>query len=144
MFSGNLQEMRGATDAGVVVADKMLAFQGHFFIRERGDLFGQLAEIRFYGGLILAGGRHDPGRGDRAVGLGAIFVPADSARGLGAVAADARAGCDRNPRALGQRVVIHYVHGQGQCVDGFHAPGHEIKKTVIPRQRFSDRLAYGL
>src|SRR5579862_8185378 len=78
------QEMRGAGDTRVIVADGLLAAVADDLIGPIEDGGGNRSEVRLDARLVLRGRRHDTHPLDRAVSRELVAVPADAARRLGA------------------------------------------------------------
>ena len=88
--------MRGAGNAGVVIADALLAAVADDVIGLIDDHGGDGGKIGFDARLVLRGRRHDARVFDGAVGCEVIAVPADAARRLGAAKAGAGARFERH------------------------------------------------
>src|SRR5579883_2335487 len=80
---GEFEEMGGAGNAGIIVANGLLAFPGGFVDGPCGQLCSVLPQIVFDAALVLGGRRDDPGGEDPPAFIERIPVIEDAARGLG-------------------------------------------------------------
>ena len=88
---GQFEEVGGAGDTGIVIANTLLAAVANDIIWFQHQRRCDGHQIRFDAWLILRGRRHDTRRPDRAVGVERVAVPADAARRFGAAEAEVRA-----------------------------------------------------
>src|SRR5581483_10062239 len=86
-----LQEVRRARDARVVVADRLLAEQGEPVVRHLQRALDDAPQVLLDRPLVLRRRRDDLRLEDRAVAVDRVAVPQDPARRLRAAVADARA-----------------------------------------------------
>ena len=89
------QEMRRAGDAGVVVADRLLAAVAQRVVGQVEPAVDEARQVVLDARLVLRGRRHDLGVGDRAVGVEPVAVIEQAARRLGRAVAGAGARLDR-------------------------------------------------
>ena len=93
-----VQEVGGARDARVVVADRVLAAVRQVVVRERDPALGHDPEVGLDARLVLRRRRHDLRVEDRAVGSQAVPVEEHAARRLRGPEALARPRRDRDGR----------------------------------------------
>src|SRR3972149_11188759 len=78
------EEVGGAGDAGVVVADGLLALPGEGRLREVDARINESPQVRLDGLLVLCRGRHNLRVRDEARVVDGVAVVEDAARALGA------------------------------------------------------------
>ena len=106
-----LQKMRGAGDARVIVAHHLFALPGELFVRQIQALAHKLTQVGLDGPLVLGGGRHDLGLEDHAVLVQPVAVVEQPPGGFGGGAAHRRPGRNRHRRPL--RPLVGLDDGQG-------------------------------
>ncbi len=87
-IDGQLQEVGGAGDAGIVVADRLLAAQRQLLVGQVEAVFDDRPQILLDGELVLGGGWHDRGVEDRAVVVDLIAVVQQATGRLGGAVPD--------------------------------------------------------
>ncbi len=92
--------MGGARDAGIVVADSLLALMGEAVVVEVEAGLDEAAQVVLDGGLVLRSGWHDLGRGDVAVGVELVAVEQGPAGSLGGTEADGVAAGGRGSNGI--------------------------------------------
>src|ERR1019366_4342216 len=99
-LDGQLEEVGRAGDAGIVVADRLLAAQRELLVGKVEIAFDHRAQVLLDRELVLRGRRHDPGVEDRPVLVDLIAVVEQPARSLGRPVTDRPAGRDLDGRGV--------------------------------------------
>src|SRR3990170_5518506 len=124
------EEVCGAGDAGVVVADSLLALPGEGVLREVDARFNESPEVRLDGLLVLCRGRYDLRVRDEALVVDGVAMVEDAARRLGAPVPRPRTRGDLHGRPLGRLVLRDQPQGLVAGVEGLHAAYNDALERV--------------
>ena len=100
-LDGELEEVSGTGDAGIVVADRLLAAQRQRLVGQVDPVAHDRAQILLDRELVLRGWRDYLGIEDRALIVDLVTVVAEAARRLAGAVADARRGVSSTNGASG-------------------------------------------
>src|ERR1035438_7157463 len=114
------QEVSGARDARIVIANRLLALPLQLVLWQRKTGLDKLPEIALYGLLVLRRGRNNFAIQDDAAVVDAIAVIADAARRFGAAVAGADARLDLDRGLVGHLVVLDEAQRLIAGIHHFH------------------------
>ena len=104
----HIQEVRGARDAGIVVAHRLLAQPSELLVRKRKVGLSHSSQVVLHAEQVLGRRRDDPRRADNSVVFKLVTVEQQTARGFGRAVADTSDSGNIDCRRVGGLVGLDY------------------------------------